>query len=71
MERLFNFFYAAVKRGKQGRIYGVIQKKLFKGYLRVMWTAWSKMNFCNGVLGQWTVSVQIFKTIGCHQNNGY
>ena len=51
--------------------YGVIQKKLFKGHFRLMWTAWSKKNFCNGILGQRTISVQIFKIFGCHQNNGY
>ena len=52
-------------------IYGVIQKKLFKGHFRIMWTAWSKKNFCNGILGQRTISVQIFKIFGCHQNHGY
>ena len=55
-----------VKFGK----YGVIQKKLFKGHFRIMWTAWSKKNFCNGILGQRTISVQIFKIFGCHQNHG-
>ena len=51
--------------------YGVIQKKLFKGHFRIMWTAWSKKNFCNGILGQRTIFVQIFKIFGCHQNHGY
>ena len=51
--------------------YGVIQKKLFKGHFRIMWTAWSKKSFCNGILGQRTISVQIFKIFGCHQNHGY
>ena len=51
--------------------YGVIQKKLFKGHFRIIWTAWSKKNFCNGILGQRTISVQIFKIFGCHQNHGY
>ena len=51
--------------------YGVIQKKLFKGHFRIMRTAWSKKNFCNGILGQRIISVQIFKIFGCHQNHGY
>ena len=34
------------------RRYGVIQKKLFKGHFRIMWTAWSKKNFCNGIQGE-------------------
>ena len=51
--------------------YGDIQKKLFKGHFRIMWTAWSKKSFCNGILGQRTISVQIFKIFGCHQNHGY
>ena len=51
--------------------YGVIQKKLFKGHFRIMWTALSKKNFCNGLLGQRTIAAQIFKIFGCHQNHGY
>ena len=43
----------------------------FKGHFRIMWTAWSKKNFCNGILGQRTISVQIFNIFGCHQNHGY
>ena len=53
------------------RRYWVSQKKSFKGHLRIMWTAWSKKNFCNGIFGQRTTSVQIFKIFGCHRNHGY
>ena len=35
--------------GQHLKWYGVIQKKLFKGHFRSMWTAWSKKNFCNGI----------------------
>ena len=50
---------------------GSSKKKLFKGHFRIMWAAWGKKNFCNGILGQRTISVQIFKIFGCHQNHGY
>ena len=46
---------------------GSSKKSCSKG----IWTAWSKRNFCNGILGQRTISVQIFQIFGCHQNHGY
>ena len=65
-------FYEAilgeVESYDKGLIWGH-QKKLFKDLFRIMWTAWSKKNFCNEILGQKTISVQIFKIFGFHQNH--
>ena len=69
--RVISLFIASSHESNTILWYGVIQKKLYKGHFRIMWTAWSKNNFCNGILGQRTISVQIFKIFGCHQNHGY
>ena len=52
-------------------IWGSSKKKLFKRHFRIMWSAWSKKNFSDEILGQRTISVQIFKKFGCHHNHGY
>ena len=50
---------------------GSSKKSCAKGILESCGLPGEKKSFCNGILGQRAISVQIFKIFGWHQNHGY